>query len=337
MGHIAGEQRFLSALPSEAGLLRNPGHDADALEAALTPLGFQVAEHKDLNKAGLETAVRDFYRRLSKGSVALFFYSGHGLQKDGENYLLPVQTSVEEEYEVSNKCYPISQVLESLEKSPSHLNVVILDCCRNNPFQRSWTRSSPAKGLAVISVAPRGTLIAYATAPGKTASDGEGNNSSFTRHLCDVLTSRPAGGLELVDAFREASLRVKRETQQDPWLNMGTLERFYLVPAAVVASDTNPGRVGRSDATPPTMPPKPPADSALEKEFTNSIGVQLVLIPKGEFLMGSPDGEPELSDDEGPQHRVRITRPFYLGVHEVTQQQYEAVMGKSEGGSSALT
>ena len=121
-------------------------------------------------------------------------------------------------------------MLDVLSGSRSNLNVVVLDCCRDNPFQRRWARSiSPPRGLAPVSHIPEGTLIAYATGAGKVALDGEGANSPYTQELAKALAQRPQEGLRLRDVFFLASREVKKSTGQTPWMNMeASLDEFYL-------------------------------------------------------------------------------------------------------------
>ena len=122
----------------------------------------------------------------------------------------------------------MGRVLAAIEASESNLNIVVLDCCRNNPFKRSWSRSTSPDGLAAVSEPPEGILIAFATGSGETASDGREINSPYTRHLTEVLKSRPSGGLEIVDVFRTAGVRVKKELGQVPWVHMPAFEKYYL-------------------------------------------------------------------------------------------------------------
>jgi formylglycine-generating enzyme required for sulfatase activity len=288
--------------------LENPGHDADAIASALEGLDFKVTKKKDLDKAAMDDALEEFYRALPKTGMALFFFSGHGLQVKGENYLVPVKAKIREEFEVQRQCLPVGNLLGALE-GQHRINVIALDCCRENPFERSWTRSATGQGLAAIGNVPEGTLIAFSTSPGMTASDGSGINSPYTEQLARVLRSRPEQGLELVEVFRDASRAVKAATGQTPWLNMeASLPTFHLW-----RPQSRPG----------------------EKVLANSIGMKLVLIPAGQFLMGGSEpigaalghfglGEEHKSRflSEYPQHRVRITRPFYLGACPVTRGQF---------------
>ncbi len=240
-----------------SGVLRNPANDADAIEAALTPLGFKVIKKKDLDLAGMEDAMVAFRRSLTKGSVGLFFYAGHGMQVKGENFLVPVGAHMREEFEVKRQCLQLATVLDAMAESESNLKIVVLDCCRDDPFKRSWSRSAAGGGLAALSNVPEGTVIAFATSPDKTAADGTGKNSPYTESLVNVLKSRPAAGLELRDVFFDASRAVKRQTGQIPWLNMeASLEKYYLWQSngSAVAKTMAPGTVKPAD---PAMPAEP--------------------------------------------------------------------------------
>jgi uncharacterized caspase-like protein len=209
--------------------LRNPGADADAIAAALRTLDFAVIEKKDLDLAHFEQVVVDFRRRLSKDGLALFYYAGHGIQVRGENYLVPIGAMLREEFEVKRQCLEVGLVIDAMAESQARLKVLVLDCCRENPFKRGWSRGSSAQGMAATSTVPEGTLISYSTSPNETAADGNGANSPYAEQLVAVLRSRPAEGLELSEIFRQASRAVKRQTGQVPWLHLeASLEKYYL-------------------------------------------------------------------------------------------------------------
>ena len=213
-------------------VLQNPSNDVDLLEGALRELNFSVTKKKDLTLKQMQDALVDFQKRLPKGSLGLFYYAGHGLQVNGENYLVPIGAQIRNESEVKRQCLPADQVLDTMDESDSNLKVLILDCCRNNPFKRGWKRSLADHGLAAMSETPEGTIIAYSTAPKKTADDGDGKNSPYAEHLAATLRSRPTGSLELKDVFFKSSQLVKRATGQQPWLNMeASVEDYYLRPA----------------------------------------------------------------------------------------------------------
>jgi uncharacterized caspase-like protein len=155
--------------------LKNPVNDARALAAGLSALGFEVMKGEDLGQREMNRLIARFGERLAGHDVGMFFFAGHGIQLRGKNYLIPVDAQIASENSVRAEAVDVDAVLDQLSASP--LNVVILDACRNNPFERRFR--SVSGGLAQMD-APRGTLIAYATAPGKVAQDGDGTNSTYT-------------------------------------------------------------------------------------------------------------------------------------------------------------
>lgn len=216
------------------GRLRNPANDAEAMSKSLTALGFEVTLLQDLEQDEMEDAVIKFSREAEKESLAFLFFAGHGLQVGGENYLVPIDAQLKAEYSVRHECISLSWILDALRSSQSNLNVVVLDCCRDNPFARNWRASADrSAGLAAppsIKI-PDGTLIAFATAPGETAADGIGDNSPYTTALTSVLNQRPDEGLSLVDAILNASRIVYQQTRQKPWINLdASIPKFYLHP-----------------------------------------------------------------------------------------------------------
>ena len=134
-----------------------------------------------------------FRRKLVKGGLAMFFYSGHGMQVKGGNYLVPLGAQPQEESQVKYQCFDVGQVLDLMTESGCNLKVVVLDCCRDNPFQRSWSRNNSRKGLAGFSDVPQGTIIAFSTSPNATAADGDGRNSPSPGDIKRVTTPTPPG------------------------------------------------------------------------------------------------------------------------------------------------
>ncbi|WP_197452034.1 caspase family protein [Rosistilla carotiformis] len=215
------------------GKLANPSNDAHAMSAALSELGFKVTTETDLTHHNMDRAITKFCQQVDEGGLAFFFFAGHGIQVDGENYLIPIDAEIPDQSFVKYKAVSLSLILDSLGKSRSNMNVVVLDCCRNNPFERTWsTRSLGQRGLAAQNNIPEGTIIAYATSPGKTAADGDAGNSPYTTELTAALKQRPRTGLLLRDVFFTASRAVKEKTGQSPWVNMeASLDNFYLHPS----------------------------------------------------------------------------------------------------------
>src|SRR5262245_52454422 len=181
----------------EQGPLRNPANDSRAMGNALKDLGFDVTLHSDLNLRQMDEAVRGFGQKIKDGGIGLFYFAGHGVQVDGVNYLAPVGARVEKEQDIKFEMLEIGKVTAEMEAAKNGLNILILDACRNNPFVRAFR--SPNSGLAPIN-APSGTYIAFATAPGTTASDGDGENGLYTQEL---LTNLKQPGLRLEDHTSE--------------------------------------------------------------------------------------------------------------------------------------
>ncbi|MDZ7739205.1 MAG: WG repeat-containing protein [Bacteroidales bacterium] len=198
-----------------SGFLSNPENDARDMAETLRILGFETMVYLNVNQNTMKQAIDDFGKRLRQFDTGLFFYAGHGIQVEGYNYLIPVNVSLESEAEVEFKCVEVGRLLSRMEESGSKVNIVILDACRNNPFERSWTRKAKGQGLAFMN-APSGSLIAYATAPGSTASDGTGENGLYTSSLLKYMNNPELTILEVFQKVR-SEVRVKSSNQQIPW------------------------------------------------------------------------------------------------------------------------
>ncbi|MBW8004048.1 MAG: hypothetical protein FVQ80_18990 [Planctomycetes bacterium] len=153
--------------------LQNPVNDARDMAQALRELGFSVSTKINCSQKEMFEAIREFGNELVRGGVGLFFYAGHGMQIGGRNYLIPVDADIKAEDEVRFQSIDAGLVLGKMESAGNRTNIVILDACRDNPFQRSFRSSS--RGLAVVE-APRGSLVVYATSPGSVAAEGKGRS-----------------------------------------------------------------------------------------------------------------------------------------------------------------
>jgi len=205
--------------------LANPGNDAKDMAQALTELGFSVTVLIDASFQQMEQAIRRFGENLRRGGVGLFYYSGHGLQVNGENYLIPIDADIQQQHEIRFKAINASQVLAEMEFAGNDLNMVFLDACRDNPF-KSRFRSSQ-KGLALMQ-APKGSLLAYATSPGNTAADGIGRNGTFTKHLLKYIQSP---GVTIETVLKQVRLGVSQETggRQVTWQHSSLMGDFFFV------------------------------------------------------------------------------------------------------------
>lgn len=205
--------------------LRNARSDAQLMSTTLKSVGFEVIEAFDLSATSFREAIAAFGRRIkSPDTVALFYYAGHGVQFEGENYLIPIGAGTADITTVAHSAVALSEVLRTLSATQTRLNIVILDACRDNPFAASG-RLRALDGLAPA-VAPAGTFIGYATAPGQVARDGAGSNSPYTAALAFNI---PRPGATLEDVFRDTRRAVLAATgaQQVPWEHSSLMVPFY--------------------------------------------------------------------------------------------------------------
>ncbi|MEK6334621.1 MAG: caspase domain-containing protein [Acidobacteriota bacterium] len=215
---VIGNGAYTSAPP-----LRNPPNDARDMAATLRALGFDVTNGTNVNQREMKRLIREFGQKLRAGGSGLFYYAGHGVQSKGRNYLIPVDADIQSEVEAEDAGVDVSLVLGHMDEAQNGLNIVILDACRNNPFARSFRSASD--GLAQVD-APTGTLIAYATAPGRVASDGAGQNGLYTSEL---LKQMQVPGLTATEMFMRVRAEVMKQTgnKQVPWEASSLVGAFY--------------------------------------------------------------------------------------------------------------
>ncbi len=225
-----------AAYPATAAL-RNPVNDATAIAEKLRTLGFQVALLTNVKQREMTRAVSQFGQDLRPGSVALFYYAGHGMQVRGRNFLIPVDAEIASEASARSESVDLDLVLEQL--GPARLSLVILDACRNNPFENRF-RGGRGSGLAQID-APKGTLLAYATAPGKVASDGEGAHGLYTSELLKAMDLK---GIKVEEAFKIVRVNVIKATasEQIPWESSSLTGDYYFRPVDKAAEATKSAR-----------------------------------------------------------------------------------------------
>ncbi|MFA9215800.1 MAG: caspase family protein [Sphingomonadaceae bacterium] len=233
---MASEQR-LALVIGNAGYktspLTNPTNDARAMAIKLQQLGFTVIKRENASLEEMMTAVREFGNQLRNGGIGLFYYAGHGVQSRGINYLVPVDANIATEDELATRAYNANEVLEKMDSARNRINLVILDACRDNPFARSFRSGS--RGLAGMESAPRGTLVAYATSPGSTASDGTGANGLYTEQLLAAMDEQ---GMKVEDIFKRVREGVQEHSagKQTPWEMSSITGNFYFNPTAEQAA-----------------------------------------------------------------------------------------------------
>jgi formylglycine-generating enzyme required for sulfatase activity len=393
--------------------LQNAVKDADAVGHALKRLGFNVLDGRDLDFASLARQVRDFGRALRDAHVALFYYAGHGLQVRGENYVVPIDASLEHEADVQLELVAVQTVLAQMELG-NRTSIVILDACRDNPLARNLARAmggtrsvAIGKGLGPIQSGV-GTYIAFATAHGQVASDGGGaDHSPFTASLLDHIEEPELSISDIMMRVRQKVIAMTQDSRtgvQVPWESSALVAPFYFKPktneTVALLARPNPAELA-SDAENDWERLKiaeTENTSVIKKfieQYDNSehlwavrarqrlevvevllterariklaapfctnpygnwflpgagktewfkdldIGPELVVIPAGKFIMGSPEDEPQRLDNEGMQHEVLIPKHLAVGRCTVTRGQFAAFVDATgyevEGGAWVFT
>ena len=207
--------------------LKNPVNDAQGMAAALTSTGFDVTLGLELSQSQMREAIRAYGENLVKAkAVGLFYFAGHGVQLAWRNYLIPVDADIVDIEQLRERAIDVNSVIEGIRKAGNPMNIIILDACRDNPFGAQ--ARSDQKGLSQLD-APPGTLLAYATAPGNTAVDGEGENGLYTENLLREIKVPEA---RVEDVFKRVRLAVRRRSkgQQIPWESTSLEEDFWFIP-----------------------------------------------------------------------------------------------------------
>lgn len=215
--------------------LANPVNDARSVASTLESLGFIVHLKLDADQREIEAAIDEFADELHrKQGVGLFFYAGHGVQAQGENYLIPVKARLAKERDLRYEAVNLGRVLDAMEAAGNGLNIIILDACRNNPLTRSFRSAN--RGLAKIGRSPNGLLIAFSTAPGEVAADGEGKNSPYTEQL---VKSLQLPNKHVLLAFQDVATKVQKKTngKQVPWTSNSLTQDFYFKTESITATD----------------------------------------------------------------------------------------------------
>jgi uncharacterized caspase-like protein len=209
------------------GPLKNPANDARAIAEELKRAGFEVTVVIDQGRSAMLDAIGKYGESLaSSKAIGVFYFAGHGVQLAWRNYLLPTDAQIARIEDIKERCVDVNAVIEGIAKAANPMNVVILDACRENPF--GGDVKPEQRGLSQLD-APPGTLLAYATAPGNLASDGDGANGLYTEQLLKELKVPEA---KIEDVFKRVRLTVRRRSngQQIPWESTSLEEDFWFIP-----------------------------------------------------------------------------------------------------------
>jgi hypothetical protein len=228
-------------------VLINPPNDASDIAAALQKDDFTVTLLTDASRKDMEQAVRSFGNSLKNPeAVGLFYYSGHGAQAEGVNYLIPVDADIQDADELAYNAVDVESILAKMRSAGNKFNIVVLDACRDNPFPGA--SRSAEKGLAVVKIKVPESMIVYATDPGSTASDGEGRNSPFTKAFLENMNTP---NQDITKMMKRVSSQVQIDTdgKQTPWVTTNLTKDFTFNPSPSAKNDASiqPG------ATQPTV------------------------------------------------------------------------------------
>ncbi len=374
-----GEPRYAlvignSAYKQPGWALENPARDAKLVAQSLSKVGFKVDMLLNGTEAEMEEAFAAHGARLKAAgpnAVGLIYYAGHGVQSQGLNYLVPVDANAKSEQDVWRQAPRLGDALRYVEDAGNSVNFVILDACRNNPLP-STTRSAGGGGLAEVKPA-KGLLISYSTAPGYVAYDGDGENSAFATALAETLRQK---NLIAEQVFKRVADQVNGATSglQTPFYNSGLTGADFCfagcnggpAPAPVAISASGRISAGSRSVGDGGEASEISADTGLMPQFTEvstlmrtaafaaaSVGSDvslrtfkdcascpdMVAIPAGTFLMGSPAGEAERKSGEGPQWQASVGL-FAASAKEVTWAELDACIaagGCSGNGAHAGT
>jgi len=216
---------------TKAQRLDNAGSDARAIAEKLREFGFNVTERHDQTLAGMRSSLREFHSRLenAEDAVALLFYAGHGIQQRGANFLIPVDADINKEYEIQDAALNLKTVLSSVGDTKPRLSIVMLDACRNNPYEkriRGISRGLDFKGAGLAAVESiQGTILSYATEPGNVAVDGYDGHSPYT---AAILKHIDTPNLSIQDMLNQVGLTVMSMTHGDqkPWVSSSPVQQF---------------------------------------------------------------------------------------------------------------
>jgi len=204
--------------------LNSPINDARNMANALKKLRFVVSKYENLDERKMKEAMIAFGQSIESSGVSLYYFSGHGLQYNGKNYLIPVDAQMKSEKYVESFAFDAQLVFNNLKDSDNHLNIIILDACRSNPPGAKL--KGPTKGLAFMA-APRGTIIAFATAPGDVAADGQSDGMGLYSGalIKNILTP----DIQIEEMFKRVREEVKNASNgsQIPWENTSLIGNFY--------------------------------------------------------------------------------------------------------------
>lgn len=204
--------------------LSNPVNDALAIQEKLSLLGFDTLTLTDAENVDMGKGLTEFSSTLDTRDVALFFFAGHGMQINGENYLTAIDTNFDSEIDAKYSSLPLNKIIDIMGKGSNQTDIIMLDACRTNPYERKW-RGAESRGLAPV-YAPKGMIIGYATSPGQVAYDGDGENGAYTDAFLKHVSTH---GTTIEDLFKRVrnTLSSSTRSRQISWEHTSLMGDFF--------------------------------------------------------------------------------------------------------------
>jgi len=236
--------------------LPNTANDATQMTKLLTQAGFSVMTANDLSQTAMRQAIAEFAAKVAQSgpqTIAAVFYAGHGLQIDGENFLVPVDIDPQRESDIPLEAVRLNDLMNTLGALPTAMRIYMLDACRNNPFPS--VAGTAGKGLAMVDTraGAQGSFISFSTSPGAEAEDGTGADSPYTTALLQVAHE----AVPIEEAFKRVRVSVARETdgRQIPWESSSLTTDFRFFGDGGQAAPTSSGAAPSAASTPRTAAP----------------------------------------------------------------------------------
>ena len=300
-----------AAYPDASTPLSTTIRDARTLADEFRRSDFEVDLKENLGKEEMQRAIDAFVGKIRSGTVALFYFSGYGMQVARQTYLIPINAQVWTEAEVRRDGISLDGLVADMQRRGAKVKIIIIDAARRNPFERRF-RAAPA-GLAALD-APEGTLAIFSAAPGKVINDPSGANSIFVSELVKELR---VPNITAEEVFNHTRVGVSRASnnEQVPWVASTLVEEFYFGTRPAASTTTTP-------STPPPPPPPPPTEPSPQAKTGEmfrdcDVCAEMVVVPAGSFDMGSS------TEYENPVHRVTIGKQFAIGRYEITFEEWD--------------
>ncbi len=235
MALVIGVSKYKFADP-----LKNTLNDANDIAADLKKNGFRVTLLLEPTLQEMSAAVDLFGQEMSRSTVCLFYFSGHGAEYSSENYLFPVNAHPTAPGDLQYETFPLGKVLSRIHDSGIKTSIILLDACRNNPFRLHWTRSyGSEQGLSVIDSPPNGSFIGYAAAPGKVASDGNGRHGAYTGAILKYIDEKNQSIDQLFNKVNK-EVRAQTDNYQTPFKSSSLDDDFYFCRDESIKKDSQP-------------------------------------------------------------------------------------------------